>query len=46
MNYEVVLTADANERLRKHLLQHFKDGLAQEDLCFALWKPIVRAQQI
>ena len=39
MNYEVVITADADESLRNHLLQHFSDGLAQEDLCFALWKP-------
>ena len=39
MKYEVVLTAEADVHLRDHLLRHYKDGLVQEDLCFALWKP-------
>ncbi len=36
---EVVLSEDANTLLCAHLLQHYHDNHAQEDLCFALWQP-------
>ena len=39
MNYEVVLTGDADASLREHLLRHYERGARQEDLCFALWRP-------
>ena len=39
MRYEVALTWEANTESREHLLQHFKEGVPQEDLCFALWRP-------
>ena len=39
MNYDVVITEQANETATHHLLSHFKRGQYQEDLCFALWSP-------
>lgn len=39
MTSEVAFTADAEAVARTHLLQHYRDGRAQEDLCFALWRP-------
>ena len=39
MTYEVALTADADARLRLHLLEHYQSGVRQEELCFALWRP-------
>lgn len=39
MKSDVVLTAEACSVSADHLLQHFRQGLSQEDLCFALWHP-------
>ena len=39
MRFEATLTAEANAVSGEHLLQHFSRGEAQEDLCFALWRP-------
>ena len=37
--HEVVLTSEANEAACGHLLQHYRRGRRQEDLCFGLWTP-------
>ncbi len=37
--YEVVLTSEANAAACDHLLQHYRLGKQQEDLCFGLWTP-------
>ena len=37
--HEVVLTSEANEVACGHLLQHYRRGVNQEDLCFGLWTP-------
>ena len=37
--HEVVLTSEANEAACDHLLQHYRRGRDQEDLCFGLWTP-------
>ena len=37
--HEVVLTSEANEAACTHLLQHYRRGKCQEDLCFGLWTP-------
>lgn len=37
--HEVALTAEANSAACRHLLQHYKNGELQEDLCFGLWTP-------
>ena len=37
--HEAVLTSEANEAACNHLLQHYRQGRQQEDLCFALWTP-------
>lgn len=37
--YEVLLTDKAHKDACAHLLQHFKRGQMQEDLCFGLWTP-------
>ena len=39
MTYEVVLTSEADTISSCHLLQHYRLGEVQEDLCFALWRP-------
>lgn len=39
MIYEVALTQSVNGEAIDHLLQHFRKGRMQEDLCFALWLP-------
>lgn len=39
MRFHVALTADAESVARGHLLQHYRRGEEQEDLCFALWRP-------
>ena len=39
MNHDVAFTYDAHRLSKQHLLQHFKKGRLQEDLCFALWRP-------
>ena len=36
---EVAMTAEVNDRVKSHLLQHYDRGENQEDLCFALWRP-------
>ena len=33
------MTAEVSTGARAHLLQHYRDGVSQEDLCFALWRP-------
>ena len=37
--HEVALTSEANEAACDHLLQHYRHGREQEDLCFGLWTP-------
>lgn len=37
--YEVVLTSETNTAACNHLLQHYRLGKQQEDLCFGLWTP-------
>jgi len=37
--YGAALTTDTAEVLKRHLLQHIRQGQLQEDLCFALWRP-------
>ena len=37
--HEAVLTSEANEAACNHLLQHYRQGRQQEDLCFGLWTP-------
>jgi hypothetical protein len=37
--YSVAMTAEVDDRLCSHLLQHYEAGKRQEDLCFALWSP-------
>ena len=39
MTYEVVFTSEADTTSSGHLLQHYRRSEAQEDLCFALWRP-------
>ena len=39
MRFEVTFTAEADSVLSEHLLQHYKQDVLQEDLCFALWRP-------
>lgn len=36
--YSAALTVDVSDVLQRHLLQHMRQGHAQEDLCFALWR--------
>ena len=43
--HEVVLTSEANETACAHLLQHFRCGKRQEDLCFGLWTPSTGAER-
>lgn len=45
MTYEAALTAEANETAANHLLQHYREGARQEDLCFALWRPSTGASR-
>ena len=45
MNYEIALTSEANEAAYNHLLQHYRKGIRQEDLCFALWLPSTGASR-
>ncbi len=37
--HEVVLPGDTNRRACDHLLQHYRQGDFQEDLCFGSWTP-------
>ena len=39
MKLDVALTDDADRQAREHLLQHYRIGITQEDLCFGLWRP-------
>lgn len=39
MKYDVAITGSANAVATDHLLQHYRNGVRQEDLCFALWRP-------
>lgn len=43
--HEVLLTGDANKIACTHLLQHYKRGCVQEDLCFGLWTPSTGAHR-
>ena len=38
MKYDIVMTHEANQSAREHLLRHYQQGKWQEDLCFALWR--------
>ena len=42
MSFEVVFTTEAHSISSEHLLQHYRRNKRQEDLCFALWRPIHR----
>ena len=39
MSFEVAMTTEVSNEASTHLLQHFRTGVRQEDLCFALWRP-------
>lgn len=39
VSYSVTLTSAVAAQLHCHLLQHITQGMLQEDLCFALWRP-------
>ena len=39
MRYEAAFTYEAGTTASDHLLQHFGQGIQQEDLCFGLWRP-------
>ena len=39
MKYGATLTGEADRTSAEHLLQHYRSGQFQEDLCFALWRP-------
>jgi len=39
VNHDAVFTAEADSIASRHLLQHYRRGEIQEDLCFALWRP-------
>lgn len=39
MIYEAAFTAEAAAAAEEHLLRHYAQGIRQEDLCFALWRP-------
>ena len=39
MRYEAAFTHEACTTASDHLLQHFRQGTRQEDLCFGLWRP-------
>ena len=39
MRFDAVLTGEAHSTSISHLLQHYRRGTPQEDLCFALWRP-------
>ena len=43
--YSVVLASDLARELESHLLQHITQGIQQEDLCFALWRPSTGASR-
>ena len=46
MNYEVAISDEANTAAVDHLLQHYRQGCRQEDICFALWKPSTGSQRL
>ncbi len=46
MRFEVTLTAEADSVSNGHLLQHYKQDVLQEDLCFALWRPSTGQQRL
>lgn len=39
MKWDIVLTAEIDLQLRKHLLGFFDQGVKQEHLCFGIWYP-------
>ena len=39
MKFDVAFSAEAYLTSTEHLLQHYKQDLLQEDLCFAVWRP-------
>lgn len=44
--YSVSLTGPVHDGLAKHLLQHYRMGEQQEDLCFAIWYPSTGATRL
>lgn len=45
MTYDAVLTGAAHEKACSLLLRHVRQGLMQEELCFALWRPSTGASR-
>jgi molybdopterin-synthase adenylyltransferase len=45
MTYSVAILSAADAALQAHLLQHFRRGTRQEDLCFGLWRPSSGAER-
>lgn len=43
--HEVIFTSESNEVACDHLLQHYRQGKQQEDLCFGLWTPSTGAER-
>jgi len=39
VNYEAAFIGSVHDEAQKWLLQHYRAGRMQEDLCFALWRP-------
>lgn len=39
VSYSVAVSSGVAAQLRGHLLQHIAQGMRQEDMCFALWRP-------
>lgn len=39
MRKEVALTDESDRKAKAHLLNHFKQGITQENICFGLWYP-------
>lgn len=39
VSYSVALSSGVAVQLCRHLLQHIAQGMLQEDMCFALWRP-------
>ena len=45
MTHDVALTGKLNAEAHAHLLQHYRQGIEQEDLCFATWRPSTGASR-
>lgn len=44
-SYSVAMTEEVHAKLAKHLLQHLRKGIRQEDVCFALWHPSMGSER-